>query len=120
MLIGTSFLKFNEKLRRDKFNYQLAILVQAIPGMSRFANTRKSVLLYTNDYVRQLQWREKRLRSQLMSHHLRERALVTAVLNTGAARDDIQRECSANGTEDLDRVAAIVEALVAGTTSAPW
>lgn len=104
----------NEKLRRDAFKTQLALLVRQIPGMGHHSETRKSVLICTREYIQQLQMREKRLRSQLMSHHLRERALTVALISRGVRPEDVAEEFSIGGIgpTELAQLDEAVEGLI--------
>lgn len=112
---NTALPQHNEKLRRDAFKMQLSYLVSAIPGMENYNETRKSVLVCTREYITQLQSREKLLRGQLISHHLRERGLTTALLKRGVTIDQIEAEC-AGVPDDLGGTAADIESLISEQT----
>lgn len=115
---GSPFPQYNEKLRREAFKNHLTELVQIIPGMQYYSQTRKSVLICAREYVQQLQRRERRLRSMLMAHHMRERALVASLLHRGATAEEIGTLCAESAPGELERVAATVETLVADPAQA--
>lgn len=68
-----------EKARRDAFKHHLNELIASIPGMRGYADTRKAVLVCTREYVRQIQSREKRLRSELIKAKVSEKRLRNLV-----------------------------------------
>lgn len=78
------------------------MLVRTIPGMEYYSQTRKSVFVCVKEYVQQLQMRERRLRAQVMSHHLRERALVSALIGKGATIDEIGQLCGEAAAVELN------------------
>lgn len=55
--------KRDEKERRDQFNKELYSLAAMLPSLDVRNITRKSILACTREYLRQLQWREMKLRS---------------------------------------------------------
>lgn len=96
---------------------QLNNLTTAIPGLQFHCNTRKAVLVCAREYIAQLQTREKRLRAQLMAHHLRERALVAALLKRGATPQQIADENMLATPSELERVSTAVESMIAESPS---
>lgn len=80
----------NEKARRIGFNNQLKALVQQIPGMADYKDTRKSVLMCTRDYIQQLQLQEKRHRAELMKAVMRQKVLERMLAESGGSLEEVE------------------------------
>lgn len=95
----------------------------SIPGMSPHADTRKSTIVCTRDYINQLQSREKRLRAILMKSLEREERYRRAL---GPQWDAVQAECADDTNIDSkqleslgEQVEKMVEALAASEPLEP-
>lgn len=110
--------KETEKLRRDAFKHQLNQLVASIPGLSDHAQTKKSVIVCSRDYIEQLKARERALRAQLAALKLREDAVTDVLNKLGVAIDEedlasrIQRAAEERLESVLSAVDQDVDALV--------
>ncbi|KAI9006488.1 hypothetical protein DFJ74DRAFT_691000 [Hyaloraphidium curvatum] len=107
--------KHDEKIRRDAFKAQLNQLVEAIPGMAAYADTRKAIVVHAREYVTQIRDREKRLRAAWMAARRREKACEELLGRKGVGRGEIDAGMPGPaGEEDVARMGEELEELLEG------
>lgn len=97
------FLQRDEKIRRDAFKAQLALLVSSIPGLNSYAETRKATVVYARDYLSQIQSREKKLRAQLIAQKMKEAKLVKLLEGRGVDKGELEKVLSVNLEAPADK-----------------